>query len=133
LGYALALTLLVLFGGSAGMHALEGGIRGGLRDYGDALWWTAMILTTMGSSYWPVTAEGRILCIFISLYAFGVFGYFTAFLATFFIGRDAEEEDGEVAGARKLEALRGEVRVLLEEVRRLRNPGGGQGGPQGIL
>ncbi len=27
---------------------------GGLRDSGDALWWTAMVMTTMGSAYRPV-------------------------------------------------------------------------------
>lgn len=37
--------------------------RGGIDSYGTALWWTAMILTTMGSDYWPKTAEGRILCV----------------------------------------------------------------------
>jgi voltage-gated potassium channel len=50
-----------------------------------------MILTTMGSAYWPTTPEGRVLCIFISLYSMGVFGYFTAALATFFVGKEARE------------------------------------------
>lgn len=33
-----------------------------------------MLLTTMGSEYWPQTAEGRILCLLLSVYAFAVFG-----------------------------------------------------------
>jgi voltage-gated potassium channel len=28
-------------------------------DYGNALWWTAMVMTTIGSDYFPKTAEGR--------------------------------------------------------------------------
>jgi hypothetical protein len=28
-------------------------------SYGDALWWTATIITTLGSQYWPATAAGR--------------------------------------------------------------------------
>jgi voltage-gated potassium channel len=63
------------------MYALERSIPGGLTDYGTALWWTAMIMTTMGTEYWPRTAEGRVLCFFLSLYAFAVFGYVTATIA----------------------------------------------------
>ncbi|MFN2375544.1 MAG: ion transporter [Candidatus Binatia bacterium] len=118
-GYVIALTMLVTFAGAAGMYALENEAPGGPTGYGEALWWTAMILTTMGSQYWPQTAEGRVLCVFLALYAFGVFGYVTAALATFFVGRDAENADAEVAGARQLAALRDEVIALREEVRTL--------------
>ena len=65
-----------------------------------------MVMTTMGSQYWPETVEGRVLCVFLALYAFAVFGYVTATLATFFVGRDAENEDAEPAGARQIAALR---------------------------
>lgn len=54
-----------------------------------------MIMTTMGSQYWPQTAEGRVLCLFLAIYAFSVFGYVTAFLASIFIGRKkTDAEDG---------------------------------------
>jgi voltage-gated potassium channel len=88
-GYVAALTLLVTFAGAAGMYAFENTAPGGPKNYVESLWWTAMIMTTMGSGYWPQTAEGRVLCVFLALYAFGVFGYMTAALATFFVGRDA--------------------------------------------
>jgi voltage-gated potassium channel len=85
-----------------------------------------MIMTTMGSQYWPQTAEGRVLCVFLALYAFGVFGYVTATLATFFIGRDAEDDGAELAGAKQLAAVRDEVTALREEIRTLlRRPPGG--------
>ena len=77
-----------------------------------------MVLTTMGSQYWPQTIEGRVLCVFLALYAFAVFGYVTATLATFFIGRDAEDDEAELAGARQLAALREEMIALREEIRR---------------
>ena len=92
---------------------------GGLANYGEALWWTAMIMTTLGSEYWPQTAEGRLLCYFLALYAFAVFGYVTATVAAFFIGRDAENPGTEVAGAEQIEALRQEIALLREEVRGL--------------
>jgi voltage-gated potassium channel len=115
-GYILALTVLVMLGGSAGMYAFEKEAAGGFRTYGDALWWTAMIMTTMGSQYWPQTVEGRILCFSLAIYAFAMFGYVTAALATFFVGRDAESDDAELAGAKQLAALRVEVRALREDI-----------------
>ena len=94
-GYVLVLTVLVGLAGAAGILALEqegtgGGAAPVLRDYGDALWWTAMLLVTMGSDYWPRTAEGRLLCILLAVYGFSMFGYVTATLASFFVSRDAE-------------------------------------------
>jgi voltage-gated potassium channel len=60
-----------------------------------------------------------VLAFLLSLYAFAVFGYVTAALATFFIGRDAEHAAGEVAGSQALEALRTEVAALRTEIRGL--------------
>ena len=124
-GYVIALTVLVTLAGAAGMYAFENQAPGGPNSYGDALWWTAMIMTTLGSQYWPQTAEGRVLCVFLALYAFGVFGYVTAALATFFVGRDAENDEAELAGAKQLAALRDEVSALRDEIRALsRHPPG---------
>ncbi len=118
-GYVIALTILVTFAGAAGMYAFESGAPGGMKSYGEALWWTAMVLTTMGSQYWPQTVEGRLLCVFLALYAFAVFGYVTATLATFFVGRDAENDEAELAGAKQLAALREEVIALRAEIHEL--------------
>lgn len=118
-GSVIALTVLITFAGAAGMYAFENGTPGGLTSYAEALWWTAMVMTTMGSQYWPQTVEGRVLCVFLALYAFAVFGYVTATLATFFVGRDAENDEAELAGAKQLAALRQEVIALRNEVRAL--------------
>lgn len=118
-GYVLVLTVLVTFAGAAGMYAFEKEAPGGPNSYGEALWWTAMVMTTMGSQYWPQTVEGRILCVCLALYAFGVFGYMTAALATFFVGRDAENDDAGLAGGKQLALLRDEVSALREDIRAL--------------
>ena len=91
LGYLLALTALVALLGAGGMLAFEPAreVEGGFGDYGEALWWTGMLLTSLGSEYWPRTVEGRLLCFLLSLYGFAVFGYITASFASFFVGRDA--------------------------------------------
>ncbi len=115
----MALTTVVTLSGAAGMYAFENENADGrgLATYGMALWWTAMVMTTMGSEYWPRTPEGRVLCLLLSLYAFAVFGYVTATLATFFIGRDAEAEDAELAGAKSVDAAQAEIAALREELR----------------
>jgi voltage-gated potassium channel len=59
------------------------------------------------------------LCVFLALYAFAVFGYVTATLATFFVGRDAEDNEAELAGARELSALREELTALRSDIRTL--------------
>ncbi len=78
-----------------------------------------MMITTIGSEYFPQTAEGRVLCFILALYGFAVFGYVTATLATFFVGRDAENEDAELPSAHSIAELKTEIRALREEVRAL--------------
>ena len=51
-GYAVALTIIVVFAGAAGMHAFEDDNADGrdLHDYPSALWWTAMMITSRGEN-----------------------------------------------------------------------------------
>lgn len=120
-GYVVALTCLVALAGAAGMHSFESET---LPSYGAALWWTAMILTTMGSDTFPSTAEGRFLCLALAIYGFAVFGYVTATVATYFVGREAADRSSDVAGQASIEELREEIfnlrralEVLVQEQR----------------
>ena len=115
-GYVGGMTLLAVTLGAAGMLYFEPAsqVAGGFRSYGDALWWTVMLLTTIGSQFWPTTNEGRILAVLLSIYGLAVFGYITAVLASFFVGRDAEEPEAPVAGADDIRQLREEVAALRQ-------------------
>jgi voltage-gated potassium channel len=115
--YVAALTIIVTLAGAAGIFAFEREVDGGPDSYGVALWWTAMIMTTMGSDFWPRTAEGRLLVLLLALYSFAMFGYVTATLATFFIGRDAADQEAELAGAQSIAELRAEISDLRAEMR----------------
>jgi voltage-gated potassium channel len=119
-GYIVALTVIVNLAGAAGMYAFERDMPRGFDSYGTALWWTAMLLTTMGTEYWPQSAEGRVLCFLLSLYGFAVFGYVTAALASYFVGRDANNEEAELVSAKPLTELRRELAMVHEELRALR-------------
>ena len=117
-GYVLVFTVIVLVVGAAGMYGFERDEDRGLDSYGAALWWTAMLLTTMGSEYWPKSPEGRLLCLFLAIYSFSVFGFVTATLATHFIGRDAADDRSALAGHETVEGLRREIAALREEIHR---------------
>jgi voltage-gated potassium channel len=118
MGFVVLLTAVVILAGAAGMFAFERDLAAGsgFDDFWSALWWTMMLITTMGSDYWPRSPEGRVLCLLLALYAFAIFGYVTASLASFFVGRDAEQPDAEVAGSHALDALRAEVTALRREL-----------------
>lgn len=117
--YVLALTLLVAFVGAAGMYTFESSPNGrGLEGYGEALWWTAMLMTTIASEFWPQTTEGRILTLLLSVYSIGVFGYVTAALASFFV-ENASPAQPAAGGAQKSEALRAEIAALRAQLEAL--------------
>ncbi|HEY0736186.1 MAG TPA: ion transporter, partial [Herpetosiphonaceae bacterium] len=144
ISYVIALTTIVTFAGAAGMYAFESpasvceeqadsteqagafsacldqAIEAGsrLESYGEAVWWTAMTMTTMGSDYFPQTAEGRILGWLLALYAFAIFGYITATIASLFVGQDAVAAQGGATGDSMADvaALREEIAGLRAEV-----------------
>jgi voltage-gated potassium channel len=115
LGYALASTIVVLFLGAAGEYHFESraGAEGGFNSFADSLWWTAMILTTMGSGAWPQTVEGRILCVMLAVYGFVMFGYITANIAAYFLGDKAGPTS---ADTQALADLRAEIAQLRADL-----------------
>ena len=121
--YVAGLTALVILLGAAGMLNFEnaGEVSGGFGNYWQALWWTAMLVTSIGSEFWPRTTEGRVLTLLLSLYGLAVFGYITATLASFFVGRDAQEKAGPIAGSAELAEILNEVRTLRAELGRERD------------
>jgi voltage-gated potassium channel len=67
----------------------------------------------MGSEYWPKTVEGRFLSWLLALYAFAIFGYITATIASFFVGQD---RSGPASPAPETAALREEIAALRSQV-----------------
>jgi voltage-gated potassium channel len=104
MSYVLALTVIICFVGAAGVYTFENPLAlqregltppstpTGIGNYGEAVWWTAMMLTTMGSDYFPRTTEGRIIAWLLALYAFAIFGYITATVASLIIKVDQQQK-----------------------------------------
>ena len=110
--YVSLLGLIALFLSAAGVYALEQDAPDtGIDSFGEAVWWAAATLTTIGSGFEPVTLEGRLLAVLVMVVGLGLSGYITARVAVLLLGR--ERVSGEAA-------LMAEVRALREEVARLR-------------
>jgi voltage-gated potassium channel len=118
--YVLTFTFVVIFAGAAGMLHFErvSDDPQNIHTYPDALWWTAMQITNIGSGFPIKTTGGRILCLAISIYAIAVFGYLTALIATFFIDRVAKDQNIEIARQKSLQDIQEEIvrlRHLIED------------------
>ena len=126
LAYVLALTIVVAFGGAAGVYHFENpralsdaGLltsgTSGIGSYGEAVWWTAMMLTTMGSDYFPKSSEGRIIAWLLAVYAFAIFGYITATVASMII---RVEQPAATRDAQAVHQELAELRILVQRLGR---------------
>jgi voltage-gated potassium channel len=87
LGYVAALTAVVILTGAAAVFYFEHGDRGSdIRSFGDALWWSAALVTTINVGLEPATLEGRTLGFLMRIFALGVTGYITAIIAGYILG-----------------------------------------------
>lgn len=97
-----------------------------ITTFGDALWWAATTVTTVGyGDTYPTTAGGRVVAAFLMFAGIALLGVVTATVASWLVRRVAEEEaESEAATRRDVEALTAEVRALRAELERLAGPGG---------
>jgi voltage-gated potassium channel len=115
-GYALALTLVVMFAGAAGMLHFEGNSSSpqSIHTYSRALWWTAMQMTNIGTAYSIQTTGGRLVSLCVSIYAAAMFGYLTALFATLFIDRDRSLNASDSIQDMKSEIA--QLRLIIESM-----------------
>ena len=92
--YVVFITVMMLLVLSAGIYSYEGPEGSGtLTNYAEAIWTTGIIMTTIGPEEWPVNWEARLLGLTAAIYGFAVFGYLTAAVASFFVGREVRHEE----------------------------------------
>ena len=73
-------------------------------------------MTTLGAEYAPKTVEGRVLTWLLAVYAFTVFGYITATIASHFIGQDRLEDERNGIAPADVATLRSEIAALRAEL-----------------
>jgi voltage-gated potassium channel len=116
--YVAGLTLLAVFGGAAGALYFDQGIENApIQTFGDALWWSATMVTTINNEKYAVSTEARIIAILVRVFAVSVFGFVTASIASYLIGNQetTERTSGEI------EALRDEITALRQELAQVRS------------
>ena len=111
---AMLVAILVTIFGSIGILHLETDPRSTIRDADDALWWAFVTVTTVGyGDEYPVTPSGRLLAAAVMVTGIGLFGTFTAYLASLFLATEEEQTDREIAGLRsELDELRRRVNEI---------------------
>ena len=125
--YVGALTVVVVVLGAAGAWSFErGAAEAPIGSFGDALWWAATLVTTINGEQYVVSLEARVIGVLMRLYAVSVFGYVTASIASYFVGREAAARTGEGDGVEMLRehlvSLQREVALLRRDLAGRREP-----------
>ncbi len=110
-GVGSATALLIFVAALAILDAERGQPGSSINDFGTALWWSGVTVTTVGyGDTFPVTGTGRIVGTGLMLVGISMLGLVTASIAAWFVGNTEEVEEDIIA----------EIRVLRAEMRQLR-------------
>jgi voltage-gated potassium channel len=78
-------ALMVIFS-AISILQVEDAPNSNIKTAEDAIWWAYVTITTVGyGDLYPVTTEGRIIAAVLMSVGVGLFGTFTAFMASFFV------------------------------------------------
>ena len=115
--YVGALTVVAVLAGAVGVLFFDRGVAGApIQTFGDALWWSATMATTINNEQYAVSLEARVIAVLVRVYAVSVFGYVTASIASYLVVGRAEEDDETTALRSDIAALRGELSALRAEL-----------------
>jgi voltage-gated potassium channel len=112
---ALISVVLVLFSSIAILN-LENEPESNIKAPSDALWWAFVTITTVGyGDKFPVTHEGRAIAVILMTAGVGLFGTFTAYVASYFLDAEREKEQSEMQELiAEVRALRAQLAPLVE-------------------
>lgn len=83
---AIIAVLMIIFS-SIAILQVEKDPNSNIKTAEDAIWWAYVTMTTVGyGDKYPVTTEGRIIAALLMTVGVGLFGTFTAYLASWFVG-----------------------------------------------
>jgi voltage-gated potassium channel len=81
------------------LDAERGTPEANIRTFGDALWWAATTVTSVGyGDRYPVTTEGRVVAFALMLVGIGLVGTVMASVATWMLARTAKADRGDMRG-----------------------------------
>jgi voltage-gated potassium channel len=90
---AFTLALLLLIFSAIAILQVEHDPASNIRTAEDAIWWAYVTITTVGyGDKFPVTQEGRIVAAVLMTGGVGLFGTFTAYVASWFVTGPARKD-----------------------------------------
>jgi voltage-gated potassium channel len=111
---ALTALLTVVYSSIAILHFEKGDPRANILTAADALWWATATVTTVGyGDRFPVTDSGRVVAAITMTAGVGLFGTFTAFVASWFLAPSEVEQENELVHIRRqLSSIEEQLRLL---------------------
>ena len=73
-------------------YEYEAPVNHAVANFGDALWWSWMNLTTVGAEIFPVTVVGKILCVLLPILGMAMFPVFTVYVTSLYGGTQVAED-----------------------------------------
>lgn len=118
-----AVAVILFCGALAVLDAERGKPQANIETFGDALWWAATTITTVGyGDHFPVTFQGRLVAIGLMLGGIALLGVVTASFASWLIDKVREQDELTQAATRAdLAALTREVAALRDALEKQRN------------
>ncbi|MBE0610124.1 MAG: potassium channel family protein [Dehalococcoidia bacterium] len=111
-----AVLSCLIVGAGGVLLAERGESEANITSFGDALWWAATTMTTVGyGDRFPTTAEGRGIAIVLMLFGIAALSALTAVVAAMLVREHAAEEEEP-----KMSELLDELRQLRREVAEMR-------------
>lgn len=118
--YVLAVGLLSIVTSAIVVMLFERRAGGSIQTFGDALWWAAATITTVGyGDLSPVTTQGRVVAVFLMFVGIALFGVLTAGIAAYFV--EGTNEGEEAVTMKELMAKLEEMDARLESLQKQRS------------
>lgn len=88
------ITCLVVIFSSISILIVEQDPNSNIKTGEDAIWWSLVTVTTVGyGDKYPVTTEGRLIAVVLMFIGVGMFGTFTAYVASWFTAGALKENE----------------------------------------
>ena len=93
---AAVIAVLMIIFSSLAILQVEDAPNSNIKTAEDAIWWAYVTITTVGyGDKYPVTSEGRLIAALLMTVGVALFGTFTAYLASWFVGETRKEKQDE--------------------------------------
>lgn len=93
---ALLAFFMIVFSAISILRVEDGHPDQNIKTAEDALWWAYVTITTVGyGDIYPVTSEGRLIAAALMTVGVGLFGTFTAYVASWFVAKKEESDEHE--------------------------------------